>query len=233
MFYSELTGLPVYSTAEISIDRETAVCVTGHRVKSIIPYKGKSEYFGITCYATKLMLDRYIGIVMKKGYTTLLSGLAEGTDLWAAERLLYRKRFEKNRRLVGVMPYMKHYTGFKPESLELLRLAERYSDRLITTCDNVNMTYGSSHTSVTSPDLYRNRNYYLVDNSSVVIGFYCESNPYSGTAQTVRYAEKLHRPIFTFDINDVHSLLDRAGLEKIAIYNELKKLRLDVPDALH
>ncbi|MBO5343291.1 MAG: DUF1273 family protein [Ruminococcus sp.] len=229
MFYSELTGMPVYHTDEVCIRKETAVCVTGHRTKSIKPYRDNPENFGITCYAAKLMLDRYISIVMKKGYTTLLSGLAEGTDLWAAERVLFHKRYEKERRLIGVMPYMSHFNGFKANNIELLRLVERHADMLVTTCNNVNMTYGRKQTPLTDPTIYKKRNYYMVDNSAVVIAFYNESNPRSGTGQTVRYARQLGHLVLCFDNDDIHRLLDRAGLDKMAIYNELKKLKLNVP----
>lgn len=231
MFYSNTTGMAVYSTPEISIRRDTAVCVTGHREKFIKPYRNNPAYFDTTCTALKLMLERYIEIVMEKGYTTLISGLAEGVDLWAAERVLLRKRFDKDCRLIGVMPYLKHSAAFSEENMNLLRLVERHSDLLITTCDKRNMTYGKNSTPYTDPNVYKRRNYYIVDNSSIVIAFCSDDNLHSGTAQTVRYAQRLNRPVFSFGIEDVHALLDKTGFDKTAIYMELKKIELDVPVA--
>lgn len=230
MFYSNTTGLAVYSALEISIRRETAVCVTGHREKYVKPYKNNPEYFDITCTAVKLMLDRYIELIMEKGYTTLISGLAEGADLWAAERVLCRKRFDKNCRLIGVMPFLKHSSGFSEENLKLLRLVERHGDLLITTCDKRNVTYGKNAAPYTDPNVYKRRNYYIVDNSAVVIAFCSDDNLHSGTAQTVRYAQRLNRPVYSFGIDDVHALLDRAGFDKTAIYEELRNITLDIPE---
>lgn len=231
MFYSNTTGMAVYSALEISICREKAVCVTGHREKYIRPYKDNPENYDITCTAVKLMLERYIELVMEKGYNTLISGLAEGADLWSAEKVLCRKRFDKNCRLIGVMPYLKHSAGFSEENMKLLRLVERYSDLLITTCDKRNMTYGKTVTPFTDPNVYKRRNYYLVDNSAVVIAFLDDENSFSGTAQTVRYAKRLNRPVFSFGIEDVHKILDKSGLDRTSIYNELKKIRLDIPES--
>lgn len=230
MFYSDTTGMTVYSALEISICLETAVCVTGHREKYIRPYKDKPENYEITCTAVKLMLERYIDLIMEKGYNTLISGLAEGADLWAAEKVLCRKRFDKSCRLIGVMPYLKHSSGFSEENLKLLQLVERYSDMLITTCDKRNMTYGKTVTSLTDPNLYKRRNYFIVDNSAVVIAFFDDDNSFSGTAQTVRYAQRLNRPVFSFGIEDIHAVIDKAGLDKTAIYEELKNIKLDIPE---
>lgn len=224
MFYSELTGISTYSTAEISIRRDTALCVTGHRSKSVIPFQENPENFEITCYTARLMLDKYISTALKKGYTTLLSGLAEGTDLWAAESMLYHKRFYTDKKLIGIMPFMKHYVGLNSKSLELLRFVERHSDLLITTCDKVNMTYGKHNTATTNPNVYRNRNYFMVENSAAVIAFLSESNPYSGTGQTVRYAKQLERPVYSFSIEDVHSIIEKSGFDKQDILNEVKNI---------
>lgn len=230
MFYSNTTGMAVYSTLEISIRREKAICITGHREKYVKPYKNNPDNFDITCTAVKLMLERYIEIIMGKGYTTLISGLAEGVDLWAAERVLCRKRFDKECRLIGVMPFLKHSAGFSEENMNLLRLVERHSDLLITTCDKRNVTYGKNATPYTDPNVYKRRNYYIVDNSAVVIAFCSEDNPHSGTAQTVRYAQRLNRPVFSFGIEEVHALLDKTGFDRTAIYEELQKITFDVPN---
>lgn len=232
MFYSNTTGLPVYSALEISIRRETAVCVTGHREKLIVPYEDDSDNAEITRTAVRLMLERYIDIVMENGYTTLISGLAEGTDLWAADHAIARKRCVKESKLIGVMPYLKHAGGFSTENTEILRRVERYADLLITTSDNRRVTYGKTVSPMTDPTLYRTRNYYMVDNSSAVIAFHSDVNPYSGTGQTVRYAERLERPIYSFSLNDVYAVMDRAGMEKQAIYDEIQKLSLNVPKPL-
>lgn len=230
MFNSVATGIPVYSEQEVHIRSDIAVCVTGHRERAVIPYKGDPENLDITRTAVRMMLGRYIDIVMKKGYTTLLSGLAEGTDLWAADHVLKRKRYSKETRLIGVMPFLEHCSKFSAESMETLRLIERFADLLITTNNDPNITYGKIKRASTDPNLYRTRNRYLVENSSIMIAFYNSSNlPYSGTGQTVRLARQAEMPILSFGIDDVYELLDRTGTDKIAIYEELESLRLNVP----
>ncbi len=229
MFYSNVTGLPVYSTLEVCIRRETAVCVTGHREKLIAPYRDDPDMLGITRTAVKLMLERYIDIVMDKGYTTLISGLAEGTDLWAADYVISRKRFASECKLIGIMPYLKHANGFSAENTELLKRVERHADLLITTCDNRNMIYGKTVGSNADPHVYRDRNFFMVDNSAAVIAFHSEASAHSGTGQTVRYAERLGKPIFSFGIDDVYNVIDSAGPDKAAIFEALKSIKFSVP----
>lgn len=229
MFYSNVTGLPVYSAIEVCIRRETAVCVTGHREKFIAPYRNDPDMLGVTRTAVRMMLERYIEIVMDNGYTTLISGLAEGTDLWAADHVISRKRFDPDCRLIGIIPYLKHANGFSAENIELLKRVERHADLLITTCDNQNMTYGKPAGCNTDPNVYRDRNFFMVDNSSAVIAFHNESSMHSGTGQTVRYAEQRDKPIFSFGIDNVYKVIDSAGTDKAAIFEALKDIDLSVP----
>lgn len=229
MFYSNVTGLPVYSALEVCIRRETAVCITGHREKLIVPYRGDPNMLGITRTVVRMMLERYIDIVMNKGYTTLISGLAEGTDLWAAAHVISRKRFSSECKLIGTMPYLKHSNGFSAENIELLKHVERYADLLITTCDNQNMIYGKKGGPNTDPHVYRDRNFFMVDNSSAVIAFYNGTSAHSGTGQTVRYAEHRDKPIFSFSINDVYKVIDSAGADKAVIFEALQNIKLSVP----
>lgn len=228
MFYSNMTGLPVYSALEICIRRDTAVCVTGHREKLIAPYRNDPCMMEITCTAVKLMLERYIDIVMDKGYTTLISGLAEGADLWAADYVIARKRFASECKLIGIMPYLRHADGFSAKNTELLKHVERHADLLITTCDNRNMIYGKKGGFNADPHVYRDRNFFMVDNSSAVIAFYSES-AHSGTGQTVRYAEHRGKPIFSFGLKDVYNVIDSAGTEKAALIETIKSIKFSVP----
>ncbi len=232
LFHAELTGMPVYSTRVMHIKREIALCVTGHREKTIVPYKDDPENLELTKYAVRAMLDGYLTAAMKKGYTTILSGLAEGADLWAAQRVLFHKRYEKDRHIIGVMPYMKHYRGFSSKNTDLLRLVERHADFLVTTCDDPNMRYGKDYSRFTDPQIYRRRNYYMVDNSSIVIAFYNGGNSRSGTGQTLRYAKQLGRKVYSFSLDDVYQLMEKTDCDKMAMYNEMKNLKLDIPEPM-
>lgn len=228
MFNSNTTGFPVYSASEVIIHREKAVCITGHRAKLIVPYRNNSENLTITIDAVRMMLERYIDIVMQSGYNTLISGLAEGTDLWAAAHLLKRKRI-LNDNLIGVMPFLRHAEHFGKESLELLYCAERYADLLVTTSDDPFITYGKSGSHGNSSLLYQKRNYYMVDNSSVVIAFFCRGNYRSGTWQTMKYAEKKERKVFSFGLEEVYRILDSVGTDRRDVYDEVQKINFEVP----
>ena len=227
MVFSNTTGMAVYTENEVCILKDKAFCVTGHREKLIEPYKGNPENFDITCTAIKMMLDRYISGLMDEGYTTMLSGLAEGFDLWAAECMLKRKRYMENCHLIGVMPFMRHSNGFSRKNKELLRVVERYADYLVTTCDDFRVEYGRKLTAVTNPDVYRKRNYFLVDSSTAVIAFCNKDEFRSGTSQTIRYSMRQGIPVYCFGIDDVYELLDNAGLMKGDIYNELLNRKIE------
>lgn len=230
-FLTELTGRPVYSSKVIHIKKEIAVCVTGHREKSVIPYKNDPANSEITLFAVNAMLNGYLTALVKKGYTTILSGLAEGTDLWAANTALSIKRFAKECHLIGVMPFLKHYHRFSRQNKNILGNVEQYADYLVTTCDDPNVVYGPRLTAFTDPQIYRTRNYYIVDNSSVTVAFYNPNNPRSGTGQTVRYAQKQGKYILNFTLDDVYALIERTGGQRTAICSEMMNLKIDLPKA--
>ncbi|MBP3380870.1 MAG: DUF1273 family protein [Ruminococcus sp.] len=219
--------MPVFPVSDVIIPKETAICITGHRERSIAPYRGDPELRAATVMAVKLVLSRYINVVMDKGYTTMINGLAEGADLWAADYCLKRKRFAKTK-LIGVLPFLRHADFMREENLDILRRVERFADGLVTTCDVPNMRYSPIATPYTSPTLYQNRNYYMVDNCSAVVAFFSGSSR-SGTAQTIRYAQRRNKPIFSFGIRDVYAIMDEVGTEKNAIIQKLDDIRFAVP----
>ena len=95
-----------------------------------------------------------------------------------------------------------------------------------------NLRNCKNYSSFTDPQIYRIRNYYMVDNSSVVIAFYNGSNTRSGTGQTLRYAKQLGRKIYSFSLEDVYELMEKTNCDKVAMYNEMKNLKLDIPEPL-
>ena len=225
MFNSYTSGMPVYLPSELSIDKERTVCITGHREKFIEPYKGDRQ---LTIFTIKKILERYIDLIIKKDYRIIISGLASGTDLWASDYILKKKRYI-NTLLIGAMPFLRHAEFFSGEDTEKLKFIERFSDILLTTNDNPDITYGKKKSSECSPSLYRTRNFFMVDNSSVIIAFCNDiSMKFSGTAQTLRYAEKQNKIIIRFGMNDVFNLIDKAGTDPADIYSEIKKIRLNI-----
>ena len=68
-------------------------CFTGHRPGKL----GKTEH------EIKTLLETTIDRAIARGYTTFLTGMAEGTDIWAAEIIL-----EKKTKKSGFAPDLRH-----------------------------------------------------------------------------------------------------------------------------
>ena len=104
MLFSLDSGLPVLPADEWDAETDTTVCFTGHRENSVIPYKGNPIYRNITLRTVQLMLCRYIDMAVESGYRRFISGLAAGTDLWAAKYVLSKKHSNKSIELICVIP---------------------------------------------------------------------------------------------------------------------------------
>lgn len=185
-------------------DKRVTVCITGHREKGVPDsIWGHAAAVG----AVKRLLGFYLDMAADAGYENFLCGMASGTDLWAAEHIAEMKRAGRRVRLIGAVPYLRHAERFSTRDKELLRYAERNADRLVLVNENPYITYSYGGAGST---LYRDRNYYMVDNSSAVISFFT-GNSHSGTGQTIRYARNMGRRIMSFGNAEVISALDRAG----------------------
>lgn len=192
---------------------ERTVCITGHRERSIVPYKDDPANLHMTRSAIRLMLYRYIEMAIEKGYTDFFSGLADGTDLWAAEYVLMKKQKNKELRLIGAAPFLRHSRFLGNDARSLLCNVENGADCLIVINSDPDIVYGKTRGFGKSPDVYRDRNYFMVDNSSAVLAFFDEGNPRSGTGQTVNYALKQGRIVRNFGLSDVYSIMDEADMD--------------------
>lgn len=222
MFNSVVSGAPVYLSDKLDTDISTTVCITGHREKNIPDYKNEPLNRNLTLAAVKLMLNRYIDMAVSCGYTNFISGLAIGADLWAAEYIIQKRSLNKNIRLIGAMPYLRHAERYPSYYRKLLRYVETEADLLVTVNDNPDIIYGQpAEGKNLSKTLYRDRNYFMVDHSAAVIAFLNEGEYRSGTAQTVNYANKKERIIGKFSIDDVFEVLDKTGSDPKEIGREI------------
>ncbi len=221
MLTSLISGAVVHTVDKITPDKGKTVCITGHREKSIPAYQGNLIYRGMTVSAVKLMLYRYIDMAAERGYENFISGLAVGTDLWAAEYILKKRRSNNNIRLIGAMPYLRHAERFPKSYVKLLSEVEKEADILVSVNDNPEIIYGSAVGEDCSTSLYRDRNYYMVDSSSAVIAFLNSSNNISGTAQTVNYANRSGCKVCRFGIDDIFGIINKAGTDIRAIGREI------------
>ena len=148
------------------LNKNTTCCFTGHR----------PEKLNITENEVKQLLRIAIRNAVNGGYTTFVSGMAMGFDIWAAEIVLEFKKTNPVLNLVCALPFSTFYRGRRKSE------QEKYHNIL-------------SHSSLThisfpfyDPRSYQSRNMWMVDNSSLVIAAFTGES--GGTRNTVDYAKQ-------------------------------------------
>lgn len=144
------------------LDRLHTVAFTGHR-----SYRGEAEE-GLIASLRRLA---------EWGYTTFLSGMAEGFDLAAAEAVLKLRREGLAVRLVAVVPFRGQSRGFTMENRARYRAVLAEADEVITLSERF------------FRGCYQVRNDYLVDHAAYLLAWYDGSR--GGTQQT--FLGALHR----------------------------------------
>ena len=151
---------------------DSACAFTGHRPKS---FPWKYDETAPDCVLLKEVLAEQIKILADRGVIDWLSGMAQGVDLWCAQIVLD-----------CVLPYEGQADEWSDAARKQYHLILRQADEVVY----VGREYSGA--------CMRNRNYYLVDHSSILLAVY--NGVYrSGTGMTVRYAQKLGREIFSID----------------------------------
>ncbi len=146
--------------------RKTRCCFTGHR-----PQKLRRPIDDI-----KVDLENEILNAIKDGYTTFITGMAYGTDIWAGNIVVRLKDRFPDLKLIAAVPF----PGFADEWDEEWK--SKY-DRLLAAADLVktlSMEYSEA--------AYQLRNEWMVDRSSRVIAVY--DGKAGGTKNTILYARK-------------------------------------------
>lgn len=141
-------------------------CFTGHRPDKI--ELGEKEI--------KPLLEKAIDKAISEGFVTFITGMAMGTDIWAAEIVLDRKKKNKNLHLICALPH----SGF--ENRRNFTEKIRFS-KIIKKADLVKEINDHYFTGC-----YQVRNEWMVDRSNLVIAVF--NGQKSGTKNTVDYAIK-------------------------------------------
>lgn len=138
-------------------------------------------------------LEGQIREAIARGYRHFISGMAAGVDLIAAEIVV---------RLRGEMPEkgiaLEAAVPFPEQSVRWKQKTQAEYFRLLALCDRVSVV--SERFSVAA---YRERDRYMVDASSLVIGV--GSVPDGGTARTLSYAKAQGRRIVLLGRDEIHS----------------------------
>lgn len=139
-------------------------CFTGHR----------PEKLNISEAEIKLRLREAIEGAIREGFTTFISGMARGVDMWAAEIVLEERKTDGRIKLVCASPF----EGFE----KYWSVTERHSySSILKKADAVKFICPHY-----SPGCFQIRNRYMVDNCARVIAAYGGES--GGTKNTIRYA---------------------------------------------
>lgn len=162
---------------------EKCCAFTGHRPKKF-PW-GYDET-APRCLALKDALAGQITNLADAGYTDFLSGMAEGTDTWAALAVLALRQRLPALRLHCVLPCQGQADQWAAAAREVYFSILEQADSVVY----VSREY--------SRDCMLRRNRYLVDHAAHLLAVY-NGEPRGGTAMTVRYARKLGREVTVLD----------------------------------
>ena len=143
-------------------------CFTGHRPDKM--ELGENEI--------KPLLEKAIDDAIADGYVTFITGMAMGTDIWAAEIVLERKKINKDLHLICALPHPNF------ESRRSITEKMRFN-KIIKNADVVKEINDHYFTGC-----YQVRNEWMVDRSNLVIAVFNGNK--SGTKNTVDYAMKRH-----------------------------------------
>lgn len=162
----------------VSDKKTIRCCFTGHRPEKLY----MSEY------EIKQRLKAATEQAVRDGFTTFISGMARGVDIWAAETVLNLREKDSRIKLICASPYKGFEKSWSIEERKQYAQIMEKSDFCKFVCEKY------------MPGCFQKRNCYMVDNSSRVIAAYNGGS--GGTRNTVRYAEAKHVEVVNiFDIN--------------------------------
>ena len=148
------------------------ICFTGHR----------PEKLNIVEQEVKDRLRIAIQQAIKDGFTTFISGMARGVDMWAAEFVLEERTYNNNIKLICASPFK----GFE----KAWRTSEVYQyNDILQQADYVK--YVCEHY---SKQCFQIRNVWMVDHSARVIATY--NGERGGTRNTIQYASNKNVEIY-------------------------------------
>ena len=166
---------------------ERCCAFTGHRPRKF-PW-GYNEA-DARCVALKETLAKEIAKLVNAGYTDFFSGMAEGTDTWAALAVLALKKENPALKLHCILPCEGQADEWSASARELYHSILAQADEVVY----VSWEYREG--------CMLERNRYLVDHAACLLAVY-NGEWRGGTAMTVRYARKLGREIILLNPKEV------------------------------
>ncbi len=122
------------------------------------------------------LLEKAIDNAIADGYVTFITGMAKGTDIWAAEIVLKKRRKNKELKLICALPH--------PNFENRRSLTEKLKfNKILKKADLVKEINDHYFTGC-----YQVRNKWMVDRSNLVIAVF--NGQKGGTKNTVDYAKR-------------------------------------------
>jgi uncharacterized phage-like protein YoqJ len=161
-------------------------CFTGHRPTKLS--YGYNEAHP-DCQKLKTKLAEEIEQMLEKGVTTFITGLAQGTDIWAAETVLDLKQSNSKIRLTAVVPHEGQANNWSEHWRErYFQILEQSDETVVLQSHYIR---GCMH----------KRNRYMVDRSAHIIAVFNGSS--GGSKYTVDYAIKQGIHLVIIDPDDM------------------------------
>ena len=158
---------------------DNSCAFTGHRPKKFPWGYDESDS---RCVELKAVLKQEIQKLVEAGVTDFYSGMAEGTDTWAALIVLELRKTNPALKLRCVVP-------FKGQADKWAVSARRLYKKILRRADTVTCISEDYH-----DGCMMERNRYMVDHAAYLLAVY-NGEWRGGTAATVRHARKLGREI--------------------------------------
>jgi len=177
-------------------------CFTGRRPQKLSCGfdEGHPAAFAIKTKLYKLTR----GLIVKKGVTRFMSGMALGTDFWGAEIVMELKNDYPQIALEAVIPCRNQSAVWKTEH------KKRYND-ILSRCDKVTILQ-EKYTS----DCMVKRNRYMADKSNYVLAVWDGKNT-GGTWSTIKYAVENKKSVYYVDTKDFKMKGVNVGRSEIKI----------------
>lgn len=140
-------------------------CFTGHR----------PEKLHLSEQEVKSKLETEIRQAITDGYTTFISGMARGVDIWAAQIVLRLRANNPAIHLIAAVPYKGFESRWAKKWQDEYNFILEYADLVRYICKDYSMAS------------FQIRNEWMVDRSSRVIAVY--NGESGGTKNTIDYAK--------------------------------------------
>ncbi len=160
-------------------------CFTGYR-----PHRFAFSQDGLRPEQVQEVLGQQIMRLYDEGCRTFITGMCAGVDLWAAAEVLALQQQHPEVQLWAAVPFLGQESRWaQPVQREYRRVLDR--------CQRVEVLFDEAAAQADAAACYRQRNHWMVDRADTVLAVYelGAEERRSGTAATVRYAQRQQRRI--------------------------------------